>query len=295
MLLIQTLSKHYQISQVQQTHCQRTNSVSVTRISTKVLLFLILISCQLSLTCAVELWRSASARIVNPFHWVSTFPRRLAMHSKQHRLPSSSVIMSSSARSIPKYIHQSNDHECNDEADNVRSLVLSSNDEKSFFRRTDHALLEQQQQRVDYKRNIVECSSVRSLSAMPISPHSRPLVFWENMICGAISRSIAQTVMHPANTMKTILQSERTPPSIVSLLKPSNFRRLSQGAGANFLLSVPHGAVNFAVLEFVRARMNAVIQGLGVDTNRIGPGLDFCSSAISTICCSIVSTPQMMM
>jgi hypothetical protein len=115
------------------------------------------------------------------------------------------------------------------------------------------------------------------------------------MVCGAISRSIAQTVMHPANTMKTILQSERIPPSLVSLLQPSNFRRLSRGAGANFLLSVPHGAVNFAVLEFVRAKMTTVVQGFGIDTNRIGPGLDFCSSAVSTICCSIVSTPQMMM
>eukprot|EP00592_Proboscia_alata_P018440 CAMPEP_0194419886 /NCGR_PEP_ID=MMETSP0176-20130528/19099_1 /TAXON_ID=216777 /ORGANISM="Proboscia alata, Strain PI-D3" /LENGTH=173 /DNA_ID=CAMNT_0039227131 /DNA_START=154 /DNA_END=672 /DNA_ORIENTATION=+ len=35
------------------------------------------------------------------------------------------------------------------------------------------------------------------------------LAFWENMICGAVSRSIAQTLMHPANTMKTILQSNR--------------------------------------------------------------------------------------
>jgi hypothetical protein len=28
----------------------------------------------------------------------------------------------------------------------------------------------------------------------------RPLMFWENMVAGAISRSIAQTIMHPANT-----------------------------------------------------------------------------------------------
>ena len=32
-------------------------------------------------------------------------------------------------------------------------------------------------------------------------------------------------------------------------MRPKNFKMLSRGAGAQFLLSVPHGAVNFAVLE----------------------------------------------
>jgi Mitochondrial carrier protein len=33
---------------------------------------------------------------------------------------------------------------------------------------------------------------------------------------------------------------------------------------------------------------------LSKQAEKIGPGLDFLSSAISTICCSVVSTPQMM-
>ena len=129
---------------------------------------------------------------------------------------------------------------------------------------------------------------------------SRPLVFWENMVCGAISRSVAQTVMHPANTMKTILQSYRgtdARPTIMSLAQPRNFRTLTRGAGANFLLSVPHGAVNFAVLELVRREMSRIVEAnptLSKNADRFGAGLDFLSSAISTICCSIVSTPQMM-
>jgi solute carrier family 25 S-adenosylmethionine transporter 26 len=125
---------------------------------------------------------------------------------------------------------------------------------------------------------------------------ARPLLFWENMVCGAISRSIAQTVMHPANTMKTILQSS-SQTSLSSLMQPSNFRRLTQGAGANFVLSVPHGAINFAVLELVRHRLQKVVNSVPALKERadvMGPGLDFLSSAISTICCSIVSTPQMM-
>ena len=135
-------------------------------------------------------------------------------------------------------------------------------------------------------------------AASTLSPH-RPLVFWENMVCGAISRSIAQTVMHPANTMKTILQSYRGSqrPTITSLAQPKNFRALTRGAGANFILSVPHGAVNFAVLELVRHEMSRLVDrnpALAKRAEKIGPGLDFLSSAISTICCSVVSTPQMM-
>jgi hypothetical protein len=129
---------------------------------------------------------------------------------------------------------------------------------------------------------------------------SRPLLFWETMICGATSRSIAQTIMHPANTMKTILQNARrgpAAPTIVQLARPENFRRLTRGAGANFLLSLPHGAVNFAVLELVRSKLGNVVAaspGLADNAAKLGPGLDFLSSCISTVTCSVVSTPQMM-
>jgi hypothetical protein len=77
----------------------------------------------------------------------------------------------------------------------------------------------------------------------------------------------------------------------------SAFPRLTKGAGANFLLSVPHGAVNFAVLEFVRSRLGAIVAANPAwqeRSGRLGPTLDFVSSSISTIVCSVVSTPQMM-
>ena len=126
---------------------------------------------------------------------------------------------------------------------------------------------------------------------------ARPLQFWEAMVCGAVSRSVAQTIMHPANTMKTMLQSQRGAPSVVELLRPSAFRRLTYGAGANFLLSFPTGAVNFAVLEFVRHHMGQFVQStpfLAERQEQLGAGLDFMSSALSTIACSVVATPQMM-
>ena len=126
---------------------------------------------------------------------------------------------------------------------------------------------------------------------------ARPLLFWETMVAGAVSRSVAQTIMHPANTMKTMLQSSSESVTVRQLLKPSSFRRLTYGAGANFVLSFPTGAMNFAVLEFVRHHMGQIVQSnpfLSARQEQLGAGLDFVSSAISTIACSVVSTPQMM-
>ncbi|KAL7535061.1 hypothetical protein ACHAXR_009252, partial [Thalassiosira sp. AJA248-18] len=133
-------------------------------------------------------------------------------------------------------------------------------------------------------------------------PADRRLHFWEAMLCGAISRSSAQTIMHPANTMKTILQSSRSIPgqaplTVRSFTQWKYAKQLSRGAGAQLILSLPHGAVNFAVLELVRREMNnAVTRSRYADViNRnFGAGMDFLSSALSTVCCSVVSTPQMM-
>lgn len=129
------------------------------------------------------------------------------------------------------------------------------------------------------------------------------LTFYENMICGAVSRSIAQVCTHPANTMKTLLQSNRQSANTLTLktlAKPSNMKMLTRGAGAQFIMSIPHGAVNFAVLEYVRRKMNNFVMesswasGIAETTAAYGPAMDFMSSAIATICCSVVSTPQMM-
>ncbi|KAL7545052.1 hypothetical protein ACHAWF_012365 [Thalassiosira exigua] len=130
----------------------------------------------------------------------------------------------------------------------------------------------------------------------------RRLHFWEAMVCGAISRSAAQTIMHPANTMKTILQSSRRAPgkaplTVRSFAKWKHSQHLLRGAGAQLVLSIPHGAVNFAVLEFVRRQMQIVVSRsryADAINRNFGPGMDFLSSALSTVCCSVVSTPQMM-
>ena len=51
------------------------------------------------------------------------------------------------------------------------------------------------------------------------------------------------------------------------------------------------------MLEAVRAQMSSLVESnpkLERNKEKMGPGLDFISSAIATICCSVVSTPQMM-
>lgn len=143
----------------------------------------------------------------------------------------------------------------------------------------------------------------RGGAATAVAPSTgRRLLFWEAMVCGAVSRSTAQTIMHPANTMKTILQSKRAVPgkaplTVKSFTQWKHAQKLTRGAGAQLLLSLPHGAVNFAVLEFVRRQINSVVSRSryadSINKN-FGPGMDFLSSALSTICCSVVSTPQMM-
>lgn len=50
--------------------------------------------------------------------------------------------------------------------------------------------------------------------------------------------------MHPANVIKTLLQTKGS-----TELQNLNFRILTRGAGAQFVLSLPHGALAFAVLE----------------------------------------------
>lgn len=71
------------------------------------------------------------------------------------------------------------------------------------------------------------------------------LTFGEAMFAGAVSRSIAQTCMQPANVVKTLLQGRGTSKQLSNL----SFKLLTRGAGAQFVMSLPHGAFNFATLE----------------------------------------------
>ena len=110
------------------------------------------------------------------------------------------------------------------------------------------------------------------------------LTFFETMAAGAVSRTVAQTVMHPANTYKTVLQLRGR-----NLEAKFTLERLLRGADAQFLMSLPHGAFYFWVTELVKAKVESLVP------DRLQFLADFFSSTISTVVCSVVSTPQMVL
>mmetsp|Transcript_4918 Transcript_4918/g.7429 ORF Transcript_4918/g.7429 Transcript_4918/m.7429 type:complete len:184 (-) Transcript_4918:197-748(-) len=77
------------------------------------------------------------------------------------------------------------------------------------------------------------------------------LTWLGNMVAGALSRSIAQVTLHPFNVLKTLLQTEGSFKAIF----PLTMTDLTRGAGAQFVLSLPMGAINFAVLECTKQSM----------------------------------------
>ena len=116
------------------------------------------------------------------------------------------------------------------------------------------------------------------------------LNYYGLMLAGAIARATASTAVHPLNVMKTMLQLGKNMPE-------RRWSTLMRGAGSQFILSMPHGALNFAVTETTKAGLAHATRNSSliarVPTHILNPCLDFTSSAISTLLCSIVSTPQM--
>jgi Mitochondrial carrier protein len=114
------------------------------------------------------------------------------------------------------------------------------------------------------------------------------LTYMQTMTAGALSRTMAQTLMHPANTYKTLLQlkGSEAKGGILTKLTPE---RLLRGVDAQFIMSIPHGACYFFVIDQVKTRLSGVL------SSRYSFIQDFLASTISTVFCSIVSTPQMVL
>lgn len=73
--------------------------------------------------------------------------------------------------------------------------------------------------------------------------NERVLTYYGLMLAGAIARSAAATAVHPLNVIKTMLQCRN------GRMPAYTWSVLSRGAGAQFLMSLPHGALSFAVTE----------------------------------------------
>lgn len=99
----------------------------------------------------------------------------------------------------------------------------------------------------------IAASTLSNVHQSARSAIAEPLTYLQTMAAGALSRSIAQTLLHPAYTYKTILQLKVA--DIDTIKKTLTFGRLLRGIDAQFLMSVPHGAFHFYVIDRVRFAM----------------------------------------
>jgi len=76
--------------------------------------------------------------------------------------------------------------------------------------------------------------------------NKRVLTYYGLMLAGAVARSAASTAVHPLNVVKTMLQTKD------GKMPAFSWEALSRGAGSQFIMSIPHGAINFAVTEVKR-------------------------------------------
>lgn len=120
--------------------------------------------------------------------------------------------------------------------------------------------------------------------------NKRVLTYYGMMLAGAIARSASATAVHPLNVIKTRLQTKE------GKMPELSWKSLSRGAGSQFIMSIPHGALNYAVTETTKLELARLAIELDLSSvipkHLLDPILDFFSSAISTFICSVVSTPQ---
>lgn len=132
-----------------------------------------------------------------------------------------------------------------------------------------------------------ETDVVASASSPGSTLDQYQLSYIQSMTAGAVSRSLAQTIMHPANTYKTLLQLKRKKGPAIP--RKITWERLLRGVDAQFLLALPHGAFYFFVIDQVKITLSRIVPP------KFDIIADFTSSAISTVICSVISTPQMVL
>jgi hypothetical protein len=117
------------------------------------------------------------------------------------------------------------------------------------------------------------------------------LTYYGLMIAGAVARTVAATAVHPLNVIKTVLQTKDVQ------LPSFRYSDLMRGSGSQLICSIPHGAFSFAVIETTKKKLLRYSRLFEltdlVPEHVLNSILDFSSSCVSTLICSIVSTPQM--
>jgi len=137
--------------------------------------------------------------------------------------------------------------------------------------------------------NATVLAAATAATTLSATQSTNDLTYLQTMVAGAVSRSMAQVLMHPANTYKTMLQLKGA--TAANIVKKLTWERLLRGADAQFLLSLPHGAFYFFVIDRVKAALGPVF----LPMPQLAFLQDFAASTISTVFCSVVSTPQMVL
>ena len=112
----------------------------------------------------------------------------------------------------------------------------------------------------------------------------------QHALAGAFARAVAQSCVHPLNVAKTTLQTANGPAALRAmtsggLFSMATWRHLSRGLGAQALLSMPNGAINFCVMEGTRRFICSVAP-------RGGALIDATTAAAGTAVATVVSLPQ---
>ncbi len=120
----------------------------------------------------------------------------------------------------------------------------------------EHQLQLQQKQRemrVLHKNSTVSSTLQHTNAHVDSHNHTAgAMTYLQTLTAGAVSRSMAQTLLHPAYTYKTLLQLRNVGQHIPKpTLATVQFSRLLKGIDAQFLLSLPHGAFHFFVIDQV--------------------------------------------
>ena len=121
--------------------------------------------------------------------------------------------------------------------------------------------------------------------------NERELTYLGLLLAGAVARSASATMVHPLNVIKIMLQRKG------GKMPEISFQSLMRGSGSQLAWSIPHGAFSFFVIENTKKLLtlwSALLKLDGTIPEKIlNPLLDFLSSCVSTLICSIISTPQM--
>ncbi|KAJ1634855.1 mitochondrial carrier domain-containing protein [Pavlovales sp. CCMP2436] len=107
------------------------------------------------------------------------------------------------------------------------------------------------------------------------------LTFVERLIAGSIARTVAQTVLHPLDTLRTRAQAKKRGQAAAPEPLP---RTLVRGIIPQVLLAGPAGAVQFATLEFARSQLTPLLPSAAA--------VNLLAAACGALAASSVRVPQ---